>query len=141
MCYGHPPRTDHVWEGAYIDDRAVMAMIRGPSARANEEKVANLVLATEAAYSDAGLVRHAAKQLRNAETAAISGCSLIGANGSHAVTRDAAKLAQVVGVALLALAEVICTGRVLRRLAGLWVHRLLCRRAYLRILEELFRFR
>ena len=55
------------------------------------------------------------------------------------VRSDPEKLAQVVGVTLFAVARGRCTGKVLQRLAGLWVHHLLCRRPYLCLPDEVFR--
>ncbi len=95
--------------------------------------IAELVERTEAAYAEAGLVRHAAKEVRGAETAVIWGCSV---DGKRRTVRSAAvKLGEVVAVTLMALAEDRCSGWVLRRLAGLWVHHLLCRRPYLCLLD------
>ena len=54
------------------------------------------------------------------------------------VRSDATKLGEVIAVTLMALVEDRCSGRVLRRLAGLWVHHLLCRRPYLCLLDTLF---
>ena len=134
--YGHPAPCDLVWEGVYIDDRALVAILRRGRSAEDRKLVAELVERTEAAYAEAGLVRHAAKEVWGAEAAVIWGFSV---DGKRRTVRSAAvKLEEVVAVTLMALAEDRCSGRVLRRSAGLWVHHLLCRRPYLCLLESLF---
>ena len=137
LAYGSAPPPSNIWEGVYIDDRAVVAIIRDGHAAADQATVAGLLERADAAYDEAGLVRHEGKRVRNAAAATIWGCTL---NGPQRTVRsEPAKLAQVIGVTLLAVAQGRCTGKVLQRLAGLWVHHLLCRRAYLCLLDEVFR--
>ncbi len=114
MRYGHPPPVDHVWAGVYIEDRAVMGILRGRHAEEDRATVRDLVPAAEGACRDAGLVRHSAKEVRDTE-ATIWGCAVSGRQ--RVVRSDPPKLVQVVGVTLLVLAR------------GLWVHHLLCHRA------------
>ncbi len=71
MHYGHPPPVDHVWEGVYIEDRAVVGIVRGRHAEEDRTTIRDLVSTAEVAYRDAGLVRHSAKEVRDAEAATI----------------------------------------------------------------------
>ena len=137
MAFGQAPPSSHIWEGVYIDDKALVAVIRSGHAAEDEATIDRLLAAADGAYTAAGLVRHAGKQVRQAAAATVWGYSL---NGPQRTVRsDPEKLAQVVGVTLLAVARGRCTGKVLQRLAGLWVHHLLCRRPYLCLLDEVFR--
>ncbi len=113
MRYGLPPPTDHIWEGMCIDDRVVVAVVRGRHFKEDTAAVATMVESAEAACAEAGLVLHeataaASKQVRGAEAATAWGCAL---DGKQRTARsDPAKHAQVVGVALLALARGMCAG-------------------------------
>ncbi len=78
MQYGHPVPCDHVREGVYIVDRALVAVLRRGRVDEDRKLVAELVERTESAYAEAGLVRHAAEEVRGAETAVIWGCSVDG---------------------------------------------------------------
>ncbi len=62
-----------------------------------------------------------------------------GVDGLRRTTRsDPEKLCQVVGITLVFVLEGYCAGRVLRRLAGLWLRHLLLRWPYSCILQETF---
>ncbi len=62
------------------------------------------------------------------------GCEIA---GTRRPARSApGKLWQVIGVTLATIADGWCTGRVLRRLIGSWVHHVLLRRPYLCLLQE-----
>ena len=129
MAFGMAPPSSHIWEGVYIDDKAVVVVIRSGHVAEDEATVESLLATADEAYEAAGLVVHSGKRVRKAPAATVYGYSL---NGPQRMVRsDPAKLAQVVGVTLLAVARGRCTGKVLQRLAGLWVHHLLCRRPYL----------
>ena len=137
MAFGQAPPSSHIWEGVYIDDKALIAVVRSGHAAEDEATVDRLLAAADGAYTAAGLVRHAGKQVRQAAAATVWGYAV---NGPQRTVRsDPEKLAQVVGVTFLAVARGRCTGKVLQRLAGLWVHHLLCRRPYLCLLDEVFR--
>ncbi len=87
--YGRLVPTRRVCEGVYIDDRAVVAVIRAGAVQKDRQLVSEIVADTEQAYAGVGLVRHQAKEIRDAESAVIWGCSV---DGKRRVVRsDACK--------------------------------------------------
>ena len=102
---------------AVLDDKAVVAVIRSGHVAEDEATVERMLVTADESYAAAGLVVHSGKQVRKAQAATVWGYSL---NGPQRTVRsDPAKLAQVVGVTLLAVSRGRCTGKVLQRLAGL----------------------
>jgi hypothetical protein len=137
MQYGRPSPAGRVWQGVYIDDKVLLAVLRRAHREADLQEAKALVMQTEKAYADEGLTRHAGKEVRGAASATIWGTFVDGP--CRRVRSDAMKLGQVVAVTAAAIAAGRCSGRGLRRLAGLWVHHLLPRRDYLCILDGIFR--
>jgi hypothetical protein len=138
MRFGHGFRspTGSLWEGVYIDDHATVGILRADSRQADLDSCRSTVLRSEVAYTDVGLTRHPGKEVRDKNKATLWGTTV---DGPRRVARsDADKVSQVIGLTALTILEGWCTGRVLRRLAGLWVHHLLMRRPYLCLLQETF---